>query len=164
MFVMSPWSRGGWVNSQVFDHTSTLLFLEKRFGVVEPQISAYRRAVCGDLTSAFNFVNPNDAAADAAGRMTKVAPTRWRSRRAPRPPFRARRHARLRPAGPGRRHAAVARAALRTAYHHASERAPGGSRWIRQREHQRRARSSTSTTSCTSTSSRAATWSRPTSR
>jgi phospholipase C len=60
MWVVSPWSRGGWVNSQVFDHTSTLLFLEKRFGVDEPQVSKYRRAVCGDLTSAFNFADPND--------------------------------------------------------------------------------------------------------
>jgi len=59
MYVVSPWSRGGWVNSQVFDHTSVLRFLEARFGVAEPNISAYRRAVCGDLTSAFNFVNPN---------------------------------------------------------------------------------------------------------
>jgi phospholipase C len=60
MWVVSPWSRGGWVNSQVFDHTSTLMFLEERFGVKEPQISKYRRAVCGDLTSAFNFENPNN--------------------------------------------------------------------------------------------------------
>jgi len=59
MFVLSPWSRGGWVNSQVFDHTSVLQFLEQRFGVHEPNISPWRRAVCGDLTSAFNFVNPN---------------------------------------------------------------------------------------------------------
>jgi phospholipase C len=59
MFVISPWSRGGWVNSQVFDHTSVLQFLEKRFNVREPNISPWRRAVCGDLTSAFNFVNPN---------------------------------------------------------------------------------------------------------
>jgi phospholipase C len=36
------------------------MFLEKRFGVKEPQISNYRRAICGDLTSAFNFDNPND--------------------------------------------------------------------------------------------------------
>ncbi|MFP3747716.1 phospholipase C, phosphocholine-specific, partial [Achromobacter sp. SIMBA_011] len=65
---------GGWVNSQVFDHTSTLLFLEKRFGVVEPQISAYRRAVCGDLTSAFNFRTPNDEPLPTlAGRTTKSA-------------------------------------------------------------------------------------------
>ena len=59
MFVISPWSRGGWVNSQVFDHTSVLQFLEKRFNVKEPNISPWRRAVCGDLTSAFNFVDPN---------------------------------------------------------------------------------------------------------
>ena len=62
MYVISPWSRGGWVNSQVFDHTSVLRFLEARFGVREPNISAFRRAVCGDLTSAFNFATPNDEA------------------------------------------------------------------------------------------------------
>ena len=55
-------SRGGWVNSQVFDHTSVLQFTEKRFQVHEPNISARRRAVCGDLTSAFNFVDPNGEA------------------------------------------------------------------------------------------------------
>ncbi|WP_338884090.1 phospholipase C, phosphocholine-specific [Xenorhabdus sp. TH1] len=60
MLILSPWSRGGWVNSQVFDHTSVLQFLEKRFRVREPNISAWRRAVCGDLTSAFNFANPNN--------------------------------------------------------------------------------------------------------
>ncbi|WP_394357270.1 phosphocholine-specific phospholipase C [Acinetobacter chinensis] len=60
LFAISPWSRGGWVNSQVFDHTSVLMFLEKRFGVKESNISPYRRAVCGDLTSVFNFKNPND--------------------------------------------------------------------------------------------------------
>nr|WP_315380255.1 phospholipase C, phosphocholine-specific [uncultured Sphingomonas sp.] len=58
-YVVSPWSRGGWVNSQVFDHTSVIRFLETRFGVQEPNISAWRRAVCGDLTSAFDFRSPN---------------------------------------------------------------------------------------------------------
>lgn len=61
LYVLSPWSRGGWVNSQVFDHTSVIRFLEKRFGVMEPNISPWRRAVCGDLTSAFDFRTPNDA-------------------------------------------------------------------------------------------------------
>lgn len=61
MYVLSPWSRGGWVNSQVFDHTSVIQFLEARFGVQEPNISPYRRAVCGDLTSAFNFKTPNNS-------------------------------------------------------------------------------------------------------
>jgi phospholipase C len=59
MYVISPWSRGGWVNSQVFDHTSVIRFLEARFGVKEPNISPWRRAVCGDLTSAFDFKTPN---------------------------------------------------------------------------------------------------------
>ena len=59
MYVISPWSRGGWVNSQVFDHTSVLRFLEARFHVKEENITPFRRAVCGDLLSAFNFVNPN---------------------------------------------------------------------------------------------------------
>ena len=46
--------------SQVFDHTSVLQFLETRFGVAEPNISKWRRAVCGDLTSAFDFSNTPD--------------------------------------------------------------------------------------------------------
>jgi phospholipase C len=53
--LISPWSRGGYVSSELFDHTSILQFVEKRFGVREPNISAWRRAVCGDLTSAFDF-------------------------------------------------------------------------------------------------------------
>ncbi len=58
--VISPWSKGGYVNSQVFDHTSVVQFLENRFGVYEANISPWRRAVAGDLTSMFNFSNPND--------------------------------------------------------------------------------------------------------
>lgn len=60
MLVISPWSKGGWVNSQTFDHTSVIRFLEQRFGVGEPNISPWRRAISGDLTSAFDFANPND--------------------------------------------------------------------------------------------------------
>jgi phospholipase C len=60
MIVISPWSKGGWVNSEVFDHTSLIRFLERRFGIVEPNITPWRRAVTGDLTSAFNFASPND--------------------------------------------------------------------------------------------------------
>jgi phospholipase C len=57
--VISPWSKGGYVNSQVFDHTSVVQFIEKRFGVFERNISPWRRAVVGDLTSVFNFEHPN---------------------------------------------------------------------------------------------------------
>jgi phospholipase C len=52
MLVLSPFSRGGHVASQVFDHTSQLRFLEERFGVRAPNISAWRRRTTGDLTSA----------------------------------------------------------------------------------------------------------------
>jgi phospholipase C len=55
MFVMSPWSRGGYVCSEVFDHTSVIRFLETWTGVAEPNISSWRRQLCGDLTSAFDF-------------------------------------------------------------------------------------------------------------
>ncbi|GAA1876640.1 phosphocholine-specific phospholipase C [Lapillicoccus jejuensis] len=55
MLVVSPWSTGGWVCSETFDHTSVIRFLEKRFGVREPNLTPWRRAVCGDLTSAFDF-------------------------------------------------------------------------------------------------------------
>jgi phospholipase C len=62
MYVVSPWSKGGWVCSQVFDHTSVGQFIEKRFDLVLPAISPWHRAVCGDLTSAFDFAQPVDPA------------------------------------------------------------------------------------------------------
>ncbi|RZL07999.1 MAG: phospholipase C, phosphocholine-specific [Rubrivivax sp.] len=58
MYVISPWTKGGWVNSQVSDHSSVIRFIESRFGVHEPLISPWRRAVSGDLTSCFDFANP----------------------------------------------------------------------------------------------------------
>jgi phospholipase C len=60
MLIISPWTKGGWVCSKVFDHTSVLRFLEARFGVAKPNISKWRRSVCGDLTSAFDFSGPPD--------------------------------------------------------------------------------------------------------
>src|SRR5215468_10633874 len=59
--AVSPWSKGGYVNSQTFDHTSVVQFIEKRFGVFERNITPWRRAVAGDLTSLFNFASPNQA-------------------------------------------------------------------------------------------------------
>lgn len=59
MIVASPWSRGGYVNSQLFDQTSTLQFMEKfieaKSGkqVREENLSAFRRAILGDMTSVF---------------------------------------------------------------------------------------------------------------
>jgi len=62
MIVISPWSKGGFVNSEVFDHTSLIRFLERRFGVTEENITPWRRTVAGDLTSTFDFASPNTAA------------------------------------------------------------------------------------------------------
>jgi phospholipase C len=59
--VMSPYSRGGLVASDVFDHTSQLKFLERRFGVEVPNLSPWRRETTGDLTSAFDFARSPDA-------------------------------------------------------------------------------------------------------
>lgn len=58
LVIASPWSRGGWVNSEVFDHTSSLQFLEtwlsgKGKNIKEANITEWRRTVCGDLTSVF---------------------------------------------------------------------------------------------------------------
>ena len=59
MIIASPWSRGGCVCSQVFDHTSPLQFLERFLAhktgreIKETNINQWRRTVCGDLTAAF---------------------------------------------------------------------------------------------------------------
>jgi phospholipase C len=70
MVVASPWSRGGWVNSQLFDHTSMIQFLEgfvkEKTGktVRETNMSAWRRSISGDLTSCFRTHTPDDAKLD----------------------------------------------------------------------------------------------------
>ncbi len=59
MLVVSPWSRGGYVCSEVFDHTSSIQFMEKLLShksgkkIEESNITQWRRTVCGDLSSAF---------------------------------------------------------------------------------------------------------------
>jgi phospholipase C len=63
LLAISPWSRGGWVHSEVADHTSVLRFLERWTAAIGkpatcPNISAWRRKVCGDLTGMFDFANP----------------------------------------------------------------------------------------------------------
>ncbi|UXY25878.1 phosphocholine-specific phospholipase C [Streptomyces sp. HUAS TT20] len=63
MIVVSPWTRGGWVSSEVFEHTSVARFLETWTAAIGrpakcPHISAWRRAVSGDLTGVFDFANP----------------------------------------------------------------------------------------------------------
>ncbi len=79
MVVISPWSKGGWVNSQVFDHTSLIRFIEQRFGrqhpgIIESNITEWRRAVAGDLTSAFDFETPNDATVPLPSTVAYIPP------------------------------------------------------------------------------------------
>ncbi|MFG1865254.1 phosphocholine-specific phospholipase C [Microbispora bryophytorum] len=63
LILISPWTRGGWVTSEVSDHTSVIQFIEKWTSAlgkpaVSPNISEWRRKVCGDLTTAFDFEKP----------------------------------------------------------------------------------------------------------
>ncbi|GHE39631.1 phosphocholine-specific phospholipase C [Sphingobacterium griseoflavum] len=66
LVVASPWSKGGRVNSEVFDLTSPLQFLEyflqKKYNktVTEDNLSAWRRLVCGNLTSVFEPIRTAD--------------------------------------------------------------------------------------------------------
>ena len=70
MVVASPWSRGGWVNSQLFDHTSMIQFLEEFVKektdktVHETNVSEWRRSIAGDLTSCFRTHTIDDAKLD----------------------------------------------------------------------------------------------------
>jgi phospholipase C len=61
--LVSPWTRGGWVNSETFDHTSILQFLETwttALGTpaLSTTITDWRRGISGDLTSALDFAHP----------------------------------------------------------------------------------------------------------
>ncbi|MFG1806037.1 alkaline phosphatase family protein [Streptomyces sp. NPDC049040] len=79
--VVSPWTVGGWVAGEAFDHTSVLRFLERFTGVEEPNISQWRRRTFGDLTSAFRFEDerlrpprlPDDTAEQLAAAKQEVA-------------------------------------------------------------------------------------------
>jgi phospholipase C len=78
MLVASPWSKGGYVNSQVFDHTSALMFMEKFLSkktgkkIKSSMISSWRRAICGDLTSVFRPAPANPAVTPAALKKEQV--------------------------------------------------------------------------------------------
>ena len=56
--IVSPWTMGGWIASETFDHTSTLQFLEVLTGVAIPNITPWRRATFGNLSSAFGAYTP----------------------------------------------------------------------------------------------------------
>jgi phospholipase C len=56
--IISPWTVGGWVADEPFDHTSVLQLLEQVTGVQETNITAWRRQTFGDLTSALGMRPP----------------------------------------------------------------------------------------------------------
>ncbi len=56
--LMSPFTQGGFLATDVFDHTSTLRFIETLFGVPVPNLSPWRRSVTGDMTSALALGQP----------------------------------------------------------------------------------------------------------
>ncbi|WP_316528395.1 alkaline phosphatase family protein [Kitasatospora brasiliensis] len=53
--IVSPWTVGGWVAREAFDHTSVLRFLERFTRVRAANLTDWRRRTFGDLTSAFQF-------------------------------------------------------------------------------------------------------------
>jgi phospholipase C len=62
--VISPFSRGGHIASQVFDHTSQLKLISERFGIEVPNVSPWRLNTVGDLTTAL-FRSKHDASMPA---------------------------------------------------------------------------------------------------
>jgi phospholipase C len=59
MIIASPWTRGGYVDSSTYNHTSMLQFLETWTGVRARTITDGRRSIAGDLTAAFDFAHPD---------------------------------------------------------------------------------------------------------
>ena len=59
MLICSPWTRGGYVDSNVYDHTSMLQFLAAWTGVKPANVTPWRASVTGDLTTAFDFKHPD---------------------------------------------------------------------------------------------------------
>jgi phospholipase C len=74
-FVISPYSRGGLVAHETFDHTSQLRLIGKRFNVPVPNLTAWRASIVGDLTSAFNFAaNPDISHPDWGNPVLRALP------------------------------------------------------------------------------------------
>ena len=75
MIIVSPFRRGGFVSSDMFDHTSVLRFLETLFGAEVPNLSAWRRSTVGDLTSALNFKAPDQSIPDLPSTVPAISQT-----------------------------------------------------------------------------------------
>ncbi len=85
--IVSPWTAGGWVCSEQFDHTSHLRFLEKFTGVKEPNISQWRRDTFGDMTSAFRFDDNLSTKPDLPDTKVQLKQAKYEARHLPPPKF-----------------------------------------------------------------------------
>ena len=85
--IISPWTQGGWIASQPFDHTSVLQFLEVLTGVTVPNITAWRRATFGDLTSAFGFPEFPSAVRSLPPTKPQLAQAVYQAENLPEPSF-----------------------------------------------------------------------------
>ncbi len=85
--LISPWTTGGWVCSQQFDHTSVLQFLERFTGVREPNISPWRRSTFGDLTSGFRFRHAQKKSPVLPDTITPLNLAKYESTNLPNPVF-----------------------------------------------------------------------------
>jgi phospholipase C len=84
--IVSPWTQGGWIASETFDHTSVLRFLETLTGVAIPNLSAWRRATFGDLSSAFGFP-VRRGFPSLPGTKAQLAQAAWQVKNLPAPQF-----------------------------------------------------------------------------
>ena len=78
--IVSPWTAGGWVCSQPFDHTSVLQLLEKFTGVAEPNITDWRRQNIrrSDIRLPLRFRQGRSAEAARHRQRAAAAPnTKW---------------------------------------------------------------------------------------
>jgi phospholipase C len=73
--VISPYSRGGYVCTDTLDHTSALRFLETRFGVPVPNLSAWRRSATGDFTGAISCPSGPDISVPTLPNADALAPS-----------------------------------------------------------------------------------------
>jgi phospholipase C len=85
LIIVSPWTAGGWVATEQFDHTSVLQFLEKFTGVHEPNITDWRRKTFGDLTSAFRFKDARKTAPVLPGTAAGLAAAQYEVANLPKP-------------------------------------------------------------------------------
>jgi phospholipase C len=85
LIIVSPWTAGGWVATEQFDHTSVLQFLEQLTGVHEPNITDWRRQTFGDLTSAFRFRDAIRTAPALPGTAAGLAAAQYEVANLPKP-------------------------------------------------------------------------------